>query len=148
MPEILSEGDEMRTWSAVRSVWLVAAVLVGAIALQTVAVSAAHAGTRKPGVAAQAHSRETEPVGIETMFSAPPLGWDSWNGFMNSINASVIEENARALVSSGLAAAGYRYVIIDEGWWQGQRDAQGNIVVDQRGRWGMGAMAHASTPSR
>jgi len=34
------------------------------------------------------------------------------------------------MVSSGLRAAGYEYVNIDEGWWQGTRDAAGNITVD------------------
>ncbi len=32
----------------------------------------------------------------------PPLGWLSWNSFMSSINAQVIEENAQAMVTSGL----------------------------------------------
>jgi Alpha galactosidase A len=140
----------MRTWCGVRATWLVAAVLAGAIACQTIAVSAAGASTGKVGVAGRTHSRVAGPVGIETTFSPPPLEWDSWNAFMNSINASVIEENAQALVSSGLAAAGYQYVNIDEGWWQGQRDAQGNIVVNEQ-QWsaGMGATArriHALGP--
>ena len=28
--------------------------------------------------------------------------------------------------------AGYEYVVIDEGWWLGARDASGNIVVDPK----------------
>ena len=36
------------------------------------------------------------------------------------------------MVSSGLKTAGYEYINIDEGWWQGQRDEQGNIVVDPK----------------
>jgi hypothetical protein len=27
----------------------------------------------------------------------PPLGWSSWNSFMNSIDAGVIEQTARAM---------------------------------------------------
>ena len=34
------------------------------------------------------------------------------------------------MVSSGLKDAGYQYVNIDEGWWQGTRDGSGNITVD------------------
>ena len=34
------------------------------------------------------------------------------------------------MVSSGLKDAGYQYVNIDEGWWQGTRDGAGNITVD------------------
>ena len=33
------------------------------------------------------------------------------------------------MVASGLKAAGYQYVNIDEGWWQGTRDYSGNITV-------------------
>jgi Alpha galactosidase A/Alpha galactosidase C-terminal beta sandwich domain len=50
------------------------------------------------------------------------------------------EQNAKAMVSSGLAATGYRYVNIDEGWWQGQRDSQGNIVVNEQ-QWPGGMSA-------
>ena len=62
--------------------------------------------------------------------SGPPLGWASWNTFAAKINHSVIKAQADAMVSSGLRAAGYEYVNIDEGWWQGTRDAAGNITVD------------------
>ena len=57
------------------------------------------------------------------------MGWASWNSFAAKINAGVIEAQAGALVSSGMAAAGYQYVNIDEGWWQGTRDSSGNITV-------------------
>ncbi len=41
-------------------------------------------------------------------------------------------EQAKAVVSSGMRAAGYEYILIDEGWWLGNRDANGNIVVDPK----------------
>lgn len=62
--------------------------------------------------------------------SGPPMGWASWNSFAAKINYNVIKGQADAMVSSGLQAAGYQYVNIDEGWWQGLRDASGNITVD------------------
>ena len=62
--------------------------------------------------------------------TAPPMGWASWNSFFSSIDSTVIKQQADALVSSGMAAAGYTYVNLDDGWWQGARDANGNIVVD------------------
>ncbi|GHJ15199.1 alpha-galactosidase [Micromonospora sp. AKA38] len=58
------------------------------------------------------------------------MGWASWNTFAAKINYNVIKAQVDSLVSSGLAAAGYQYVNIDEGWWQGTRDAAGNITVD------------------
>jgi hypothetical protein len=62
--------------------------------------------------------------------SGPPMGWASWNSFAAKINHDVIKAQADAMVASGLKAAGYQYVNIDEGWWQGTRDGAGNITVD------------------
>jgi alpha-galactosidase len=59
----------------------------------------------------------------------PLMGWSSWNAHFANINESVIEAAANALVSSGMKAAGYQYVDIDEGWWSGTRDSNGNITV-------------------
>ncbi len=41
-------------------------------------------------------------------------------------------DQARAMVATGMKKAGYEYVNIDEGWWLGARDGQGNIVVDPK----------------
>lgn len=54
----------------------------------------------------------------------PPMGWNSWNHFGADVTDADIRHAADAMVSSGMAAVGYRYVIIDDGW-QGERDAQG-----------------------
>jgi hypothetical protein len=64
--------------------------------------------------------------------SLPPLGWSSWNSFSNTISSSITQKQADALISTGLKAAGYNYVNIDEGWWLGKRDASGNIIVDPK----------------
>jgi len=65
-----------------------------------------------------------------TALAGPPMGWASWNSFAAKINYTVIKGQADAMVSSGLKAAGYQFVNIDEGWWQGTRDASGNITID------------------
>jgi len=74
--------------------------------------------------------------------AGPPMGWASWNTFAAKIDYNVIKGQADAMVSSGLKAAGYQYVNIDEGWWQGTRDSAGNITIDQS-EWpgGMKAIA-------
>jgi len=74
--------------------------------------------------------------------STPPMGWASWNSFAAQINYNVIKSQTDALVASGMKDAGYQYVNIDEGWWQGTRDSAGNITVDP-GDWpgGMKAIA-------
>jgi alpha-galactosidase len=73
----------------------------------------------------------------------PPMGWSSWNAHFNNINASVIRSAADAMVSKGMQAAGYQYVNIDEGWWSGTRDANGNITVDTT-QWPGGMQAIAA----
>jgi len=60
----------------------------------------------------------------------PPMGWSSWNSFSNTVNSSVVMDQAKAMAANGMKKAGYQYINIDEGWWLGQRDADGNIVVD------------------
>jgi alpha-galactosidase len=56
----------------------------------------------------------------------PPMGWNSWNHFAGKVTDAEIRQTADRLVSSGMAAAGYIYVNIDD-TWEGTRDAQGNI---------------------
>jgi hypothetical protein len=62
----------------------------------------------------------------------PPMGWSSWNSFSNTVDSNVIIEQAKEIVASGLKANGYDYVNIDEGWWKGQRNQRGEIVVDPK----------------
>jgi alpha-galactosidase len=56
----------------------------------------------------------------------PPMGWNSWNHFQCRVSEDVVRAEARAMVTNGMKAAGYRYVNVDD-CWQGKRDAQGNI---------------------
>ena len=73
----------------------------------------------------------------------PAMGWASWNTFAAVIDAATIRAQVDAFVAAGLPAAGYRYINIDEGWWQGTRDAAGNITVDPAA-WPGGMAAIAS----
>ncbi|MFT3907048.1 MAG: glycoside hydrolase family 27 protein [Steroidobacteraceae bacterium] len=71
----------------------------------------------------------------------PPMGWNSWNKFGCNVSEQLIREMTDAAVSSGMQAAGYRYIIIDD-CWQVARDASGNIQADpQRFPSGMKALA-------
>ncbi|MFI9835037.1 ricin-type beta-trefoil lectin domain protein [Streptomyces sp. NPDC051913] len=71
-----------------------------------------------------------------------PMGWASWNSFAAAIDYDVIKQQVDAFVAAGLPDAGYKYINIDEGWWQGTRDSAGNITVDES-EWpgGMKAIA-------
>lgn len=57
----------------------------------------------------------------------PPLGWNSWNCWGNSVSEEKILQSARAMVSSGLSDYGWCYVNIDDGW-QGVRGGKYNGI--------------------
>jgi alpha-galactosidase len=59
----------------------------------------------------------------------PPMGWNSWNKFACDVNEKLIREVADAMVSAGLKAAGYQYIVIDD-CWHGKRDSLGFIHPD------------------
>jgi len=60
----------------------------------------------------------------------PPMGWNSWNAFGLKMNEAMIRSTADAMVSSGLKAAGYQYIIVDAGWKANIRDAAGRLRAD------------------
>ncbi len=62
----------------------------------------------------------------------PPMGGSSWNSFSNTIDSEIVMEQAKAMAANGMQRVGYQYVNIDEGWWLGKRDAEGNIVVEEK----------------
>ncbi|AXC13945.1 Alpha-galactosidase precursor [Acidisarcina polymorpha] len=48
--------------------------------------------------------------------ATPPMGWNSWNHFAERIDDTTVRSIADALVKTGMRDAGYRYLVIDEGW--------------------------------
>lgn len=64
-------------------------------------------------------------------FNPPTMGWSSWNTFGLNINEDVIKSQADAMVSTGLDRAGYKYVNIDDGFWDG-RDKDGNLILNTK----------------
>lgn len=56
----------------------------------------------------------------------PPMGWNSWNKFYCNVDENLIRQTADAMVSSGMKAAGYEYINIDD-CWHGDRDSLGFI---------------------
>jgi alpha-galactosidase len=99
-----------RTWS-LATVGLAAAVVI------TFVITAAH-GPSDPTQSATG--------------GPPPMGWSSWSFLRAHPTAAAIEAQARALESSGLAAAGYRYVNLDDFWMACDRNG---AEVDSYGRW-------------
>jgi len=59
----------------------------------------------------------------------PPMGWNSYSSFGIDINAEKVMRAADAIVASGMADAGYEYIVVDDGW-QIARDENGKIIAD------------------
>jgi alpha-galactosidase len=57
----------------------------------------------------------------------PPLGWNSWNCWAESVDQEKVLRSARALVASGLINHGWTYVNIDDSW-QGRRGGPFNGI--------------------
>jgi alpha-galactosidase len=61
----------------------------------------------------------------------PPMGWNSWNHYACNVSDALIRKQADFMVSSGLKAAGYQYVNVDD-CWEGARDANGYIQPNEK----------------
>jgi hypothetical protein len=75
----------------------------------------------------------------------PVMGWSGWSFLRLGADASEVEGEAQALVSTGLAAAGYQYINIDDGWYQCP-GSQGPSV-DAYGRWVVNTTSYPSVGS-
>ncbi|MDA0633951.1 RICIN domain-containing protein [Nonomuraea sp. MCN248] len=60
----------------------------------------------------------------------PPMGWNTWNTFGCNIDETLIKQTADALVSSGMRDLGYQYVVVDDCWFDPNRDQAGNIQAN------------------
>jgi alpha-galactosidase len=97
----------------------------------SVAVGAAAHVNPNPAVASAA-PRLAVLRPAETLALTPPMGWNGYNHFHRDVTAATVEAAARALVSSGMAAAGYTYVNLDGGWDLPQRNGHGGLQPDPR----------------
>jgi hypothetical protein len=75
----------------------------------------------------------------------PVMGWSGWSFLRMGANTAQVEGEARALVSTGLAAAGYQDVDIDDGWYQCPGPQGPN--VDGNGRWVVNSVNYPGTGS-
>jgi hypothetical protein len=87
-------------------------------------------GSSVVSVGAAAPAAQAEAGGVD---QAPVMGWSSWSFLRMGLDTAEIEAEARALVITGLAAAGYKYVNIDDNWYECPGPDGPN--VDQYGRW-------------
>lgn len=70
---------------------------------------------------------------FEGLALTPPMGWNSWNTFQTNIDEKLVKDIADVMVSSGMKDAGYRYIVLDDGWMAMNRDSKtGNLVADPK----------------
>ena len=78
------------------------------------------------GADADASSGGADASSAGVVAATPPMGWNSWNTFECNITEALVKATADAMVSSGMQAAGYEYVNLDDCWMDG-RDGSGNL---------------------
>jgi alpha-galactosidase len=62
------------------------------------------------------NSRKLKIVCGDTIALTPPMGWNSWNCFANTVDDAKIRAAADAMVQSGLINHGWSYINIDDCW--------------------------------
>lgn len=89
------------------------------------AFAAAASGTLLLYAAQAAAVAVTSPAAL----LQPTRGWNAWFAFDTHLNETNVASNAAALVSTGLAQAGYTLVALDGGW-QGGRFSNGTVFAN------------------
>lgn len=69
--------------------------------------------------------------GPDRLALTPPMGWNSWNVWGLAVDDAKVRQAADVMISSGLAAHGFRFVNIDDGW-EKDRGADGKIVTNSK----------------
>ncbi len=67
----------------------------------------------------------------QVLAATPPMGWMSWNQFGPEVSDPLVREMADAMVTSGMKAAGYEYLCIDD-LWHGGRGMDGTLYPDAK----------------
>jgi alpha-galactosidase len=81
--------------------------------------------------AARSSGPDAAVSGEEVLAPTPPMGWMSWNQFGPDVSDALVREMADAMVTSGMKAAGYTYLCIDD-LWQGGRNRAGSLYPDPK----------------
>lgn len=68
----------------------------------------------------------------DTIALTPPMGWNSWNCWGLDVSAEKVKSSAQALLDKGLADYGYAYINIDDSWEAPERDANGDLLANDK----------------
>src|SRR6201996_1942138 len=75
--------------------------------------------------------------GATDLAPTPPMGWNSWDSYGLTVTEAEFKENVSWL-HEHLQPLGWRYVVVDEGWYlraPGQKGAAQGFVTDDYGRY-------------
>ncbi len=90
----------------------------------------AHITVQSP--AGRAEAALTFVCGASALARTPPMGWDSFNIYADTVSDRAIRQAADRLIQTGLAAHGYQTIIIDD-TWEGARDKKtGRMRANKR----------------
>ncbi|MFC5447123.1 discoidin domain-containing protein [Paenibacillus aestuarii] len=75
----------------------------------------------------------------EGLALTPPMGYSTWNAVRRNVSDALIRKTVDSMVSNGLVDLGYKYINIDDGWWDTEgaggssngRDKDGNILYNK-----------------
>jgi alpha-galactosidase len=67
----------------------------------------------------------------ERLALTPPMGWNSWNTFGQSLNERLVIETAEAMIKNGMRDVGYTCINIDDFWQLAERGEDGHIQVNR-----------------
>lgn len=62
----------------------------------------------------------------------PPMGWNSWNCWGLTVSDEKVKSSAQSFMDKGLIDHGWTYINIDDGWENATRDAEGNIISNDK----------------
>src|SRR4051812_32815576 len=100
--------------------------------ITAIAVLAVGAGT---GASAAEPISSSQPAGAHPqadngLARTPPMGYNNWNSTQckPQFNEAFVKATADLFVSSGLKAAGYTYINLDDCWAEKARAANGDLV--------------------
>eukprot|EP01050_Picozoa_sp_SAG11_P009683 SAG11_NODE_927_length_6519_cov_2.357788_5_plen_880_part_00 len=131
-------GPSLTDWSEAYKVAILVGgaecVLLGTASNISAVPVAVTINSTHSAVVAQPNRLETNSairrdVSSKGLFATPPLGWNAWDAFHCEVSERLVVAMADAMVASGMAAAGYTYINLDD-CWATERSGGGLITAD------------------
>ena len=90
-------------------------------------------------LSAELESNSSEAEAQTVLAATPPMGWNSWDSYGETVGESDIRANA-AWMAEHLKAYGWEYVVVDEGWYVTNHATETNggapeFSLDTNGRY-------------